>query len=123
MIGFGTVILHKEQQYVFLFEEDGMWHCARILDPENRKALMKFAERPSERIGNASGILCFVILRTDQFKGEIAHLQNPASSAPQSPVIVASLGLEDKKALASKIKESESPLPRSLKKYVESLDL
>ena len=122
MISFGSVFRYRENLYVYLVQVDDLIFAARILDRETTDALVKARDNkgksPKNRIQD-NPMYCFVILSTDEFRGQAAHYhqQLPTDSQPEELRV---LSKEDIEALKNEIYTDTATFP-ALRKAVETI--
>ncbi len=131
MIGtvkFGDVFRYKEDDYVYLAQTDEMLYAAKILNNFETKAVNDLYEkrardpRNSNRIENHR-LFCFVVLRTEDFRGRIASLGKTDNPSISVEILKTSLNKEDLKVIHEMIVSPASPVPRLLKELVADIQL
>ena len=110
MINFGDVFRYNEELYVYLVQIDDITFAAKIISKEVTDAFVRLRDTKSKTPGNKTHertSFCFVVLSSDEFRGQAAHYGRPQMPAEISEKIqlVCTLNKEDIELLKSDIKE------------------
>jgi hypothetical protein len=125
---FGSIFLYRDSTYIYLAGTDEVWYAAKILDKEKSIQLKRLTElqirRNMENIGKQP-LFCFVELRTEAFKGQIAHLGHTENDTwSETPKLIeVQLDREDLKSLKEEIVRPNAPVPSALPQLIKSIDL
>jgi len=128
---FGDIITHNDNFYIFLAQKDDgqTYYFAKIIsDKESIKKLTTAKEnyRAEPRAARRESILqlltCFVVLTSDDFNGDVAHLGNPDSHLV-APVdyVVGAINIDDAEEIKQEILENPHVLPPALLKAIREI--
>ncbi len=133
MIKFGDVFVFGGKNYIFLAATEEIIYTARILDRvgedgKNAEELKKRREYLSCKIGKGSQmtsndiIYCFVVLKTEKFKEQIAHLKDSQSGKNINDIVVESvIGSVDENDLQQLEEEvKKGPVAIQLKELIKA---
>lgn len=88
MLNFGSVFRYGENFYVYLMQTEDTIYAAKILHKELTEDLVRSrnikSRNPKNKVSEKP-MYCFVVLSTQEFKGQAAHYGNPGMS-PNIPI-------------------------------------
>jgi len=120
------VFLYKESMYIYLAGTDEVWYAAKILDKEQSVQVKRFTDsqiRKNRENLRKDKIFCFVELKTEEFKGRIAHLgETEHDTWAETPKIIETgLDPEDLKSLKNEVMAEGAPVPFALPKLINDI--
>lgn len=124
---FGEVFRYNESYYVYLAQNELFIYTAKILDPKTSLRLKKTDDDKAKipftsQKTDGHRAYAYVILTTDQFTSQAAHLGNPAQDADRIlnfDWIGTTINETDKKALKEHILRDGSAVEKGLKKIFQ----
>ncbi len=122
---FGETFRLDNSEYVFLTKTPEIWYVAEILNDEKSDSLKRFSEKQVFTNHDVSNkpLLCFVELKTDDYKNRIAHFGNTQKNDISdyiSPLNIA-LCKEDMLDVIETI--LNGPVPNELKELIKNISI
>lgn len=130
IITFGTIVLYKEKEYVFLAKTEDITYAAEILDQESslnfKNLRSKTAKNSKESYKlNQNLAYCFVELKTKEYEERIAHYGYPQiGDAPEN--VMNPIGIlcdEDIKNLHKEISAEDLAVSGELKELIRNIKI
>ena len=126
---FGEVFRYNEAYYVYLAQNELFIYTAKILDPDMTLRLKnaddKKARMPSSALKtDGHRAFAYIILTTDKFTSQAAHLGSPAQDTDKIldfDWIGTAINETDKEALKEEILREGSAVEKGLKKIFQSI--
>lgn len=126
---FGDIIRFKGSDYIFLAKTEDITYLASILDKEITKELKQWEERliaqnsPTAENKLKSLLFCYVLLETDDYKGQAAQYGTPGKDNNLNPInkLAVTLNRDDLNNLRDAI--IKRPPNTILKELVEQVTL
>lgn len=118
MVKFGSIFRSRENCYVYLGQTENAIYAARILDCDQTSELQRLSERRArDGRGMDSTVFCFVILSTETFIDQAAHLHQTDNQTDLYIEEIGQLNNIDIEMLKTKILE-DVVIPSGLKELI-----
>ena len=130
IITFGTIVLYKEKEYVFLVRTEDITYAAEILDQESsvnfKKLRSKTAKNSKESYKLKQSLAyCFVELKTKEYEERIAHYGYP-QIGDTSETVMNPIGIlcdQDIKDLHREISAEDLAVSAELRELIQNIKI